>query len=397
MKKNLKVEAAVLDLCGLTEETLAGYEKIEMEAAQVLVAPETEKLIAQYGVKLDAANIQCCPEGSRVSTVNGKATISAATKPEKMTFLTINGRVTVMPDAAQALDGYYKIVVNGKILCPESLAARLTAKSVINGVMSVYPDEAVVLNGNVRLDKSFVLRAADRLYWTDRSIIAMDLGLDAAALAAKGARFDADRAIIAESLAEKLVPLFTEQTELILLPDGTAVVEDDLELTAAKLRRYGSRMYVLGDVSVEETAADALEKVEYLHVRGDVLLPEELEDAFYAIPDADYDQVRTMKGHLVRERGAASVTPELLALYPKGISFCECGVVTLDPSLAPETILKMLQFESCGSVQCTKAQQTAVMEVGSGVAHISLTDAQPEAEETQDDDTVVYSGAVLKL
>lgn len=397
MKKNLKVEAAVLDLCDLTEETLAGYEKIEMEAAQVLVTPETEKLIAQYGVKLDAANIQCCPAGSCVSTINGKATISATTKPEKMTFLTINGKVTVMPDAAQALDGYHKIVVNGKILCPESLAAHLTAKSVVNGVMSVYPDEAVILSGNVRLDKSFVLRAADRLYWTDRSIIAMDLGLDAAALAAKGARFDADRAIIAESLAEKLAPLFTDRTELIVLPDGTAIVEDDLELNAAKRRRYGNRLYVMGDVAVEEAASDALEKLEYLHVQGDVLLPEELEDAFYAIPDAEYDQVRTMKGHLVRERGAASVTSELLALYPKGITFCECGVVALEPSLTPETILKMLQFESCGSVKCTKAQQAAVMAVSMGVAHISLTDVEPETEETQDDDTVVCSGAVLKL
>lgn len=86
-----------------------------------------------------------------------------------------------------------------------------------------------------------------------------------------------------------------------------------------------------------------------------------------------------------------------LELYPKGITFCECGVVTLDEALAPETILKMLQFESCGSVQCTRAQQAAVMEVSMGVAHISLTDAQPEEEEAPDEDTVVCSGAMLKL
>lgn len=397
MKKNLKVEAAMLDLSGLTEEMLVGYERITMEAAQVLTTPRTEKLLAEYGVDLDAANIHCCPDETSISTVNGKITISAATKPEKLTFLTVNGKALITPDAAQALESYCQIIVNGKILCPASLAACVTGKAVINGKMSVYPDEAVVMNGNIRLDKSFVLRAADRLYWTDRSVIAMDLKLDVAALAAKSARFDAARAIIAESLAEKLAPLFTDRTELIVLPDGTAVVEDDLELNAAKLRRYGNRIYVMGDVAVEEAASDALEKLEYLHVQGDVLLPEELEDAFYGIQDADYAELRLMKGHLIRERGAAEATPELLALYPKGITFCECGVVTVDEAIAPETILAMLQFESCGSVSCTKAQQAAVMEASMGVAHISLTDAEPEQEETPDEDTVVYSGAMLKL
>lgn len=397
MKKNLKVEAAMLDLSGLTEEMLAGYEKITMEASQVLTTPRTEKLLAEYGVELDAANIHCCPEEAGISTVNGKVTISAATKPDKSTFLTVNGKALVMPDAAQALESYCQIVVNGKILCPESLAACVTGKAIINGLMVVYPDDAVVMNGNIRLDKSFVLRAADRLYWTDRSVVAMDLKLEVEALAAKGARFDAARAILTESLAEKLAPLFTDRTELVILPDGTAVVDDDLELTTAKLRRYGSRLYVMGDVTVEQTAADALEKVEYLHVQGDVLLPEELEDAFYGIPDADYEDLRLMKGHLIRERGAAEATPELLALYPKGVTFCECGVVTVDETLAPETILAKLQFESCGIVKCTKAQRAAVMEVGEGVAQISLTDAEPEQEETPDEDTVTYSGAMLRL
>ena len=31
-----------------------------------------------------------------------------------------------------------------------------------------------------------------------------------------------------------------DSTELIIVPDGTAVVEDDLELTASSLRRYGT-------------------------------------------------------------------------------------------------------------------------------------------------------------
>ena len=81
----------------------------------------------------------------------------------------------------------------------------------------------MVLSGrSVKLDRAFLLRAQERLYWNERLFVAVDLKLDAAALAAKGCRFAAPKAVLAESLAETLAPLFTEDTELVILLDGTA-------------------------------------------------------------------------------------------------------------------------------------------------------------------------------
>lgn len=82
--------------------------------------------------------------------------------------------------------------------------------------------------------------------------VAVDPKLDAEALAAKGARFAAPKAILTESNAETLAPLFTEETELVILPDGTAFLDDDLELSASALRRNGDRLYVMGDVTIPE-------------------------------------------------------------------------------------------------------------------------------------------------
>ena len=70
--KNLKVEAAVLDLRHLSEETLASYEKIEMEAALVLTGPDTEALLAKHSVELSAAMTQRCDADTAVNMVNGR-------------------------------------------------------------------------------------------------------------------------------------------------------------------------------------------------------------------------------------------------------------------------------------------------------------------------------------
>ena len=69
------------------------------------------------------------------------------------------------------------------------------------------------------------------------------------------------------------------------------MVEDDLELTASSLRRYGTRLYVLGDAVIPAESADLLVQIEFLHVTGEVELPDALEEAFFAIPELECGKV----------------------------------------------------------------------------------------------------------
>lgn len=394
MKKNLNVTAAVLDLRNVSEDTLASYEHIKLQAALMLTTPRVEALLAKYPVEMEVANSLPGGEDTVVSMVNGKANLTAAQKPEKDTILMVNGKLTIAADAADTLRSYNKIIVNGKALCPESLTAVVNEKAMVNGKLSVYPDEAVVLKGTVKLDKGFLIRAQSRLYWTEKQFVAVDAKLDVDALAAKGARFAAPKAVIAEPLAEKLVPLFTEDTELVILPEGVTFVDDDLKLTPATVRRYGSKLYVTGDVNIPAESGKALEKVEYLHAGGDVTIAAALEDAFYAIPDAEYSELRVLKGRLITDKPMVRITPEMLDLDPEGVSCTDCALVTLDKALASEDIVEKLHISDCACIRCTMAQEAAVSAISTDVAQIKVTDAP---EERDDGETVRRMGAQLTL
>ena len=392
--KNLNVQAAVLDLRHLSEETLASYQKVTMQAALALTGPETEKLLAKYGVELQAAVTLPCAEDATVSMANGKATLTAARKPEGKTILVANGKLDIAADAGDTLRAYEKIVANGKVLCPESLVGLATEKIMVNGKLSAYPDDAVVLKGSVKLDKLFLLRAQNRLYWTEKRFVAVDPKLDAEALAAKGARFAAPKAILAERFVETLVPLFNDDVELAILPEGAALVDDDLTLNAKALRRYGPKLYVTGDVTVAPDAAEALAQMEYLHIDGDATLPAALEEAFYAIPEAEYGEVRVLRGKLINGGVNVKVDARTLGLDPEGVSCIDCAIVTLDEELTPEAILAKLRLDSCAVVRCTAAQEAAVNAVAKDVAAVKVTDAPKEAK---DGETVHRMGAQLTL
>lgn len=394
MKKNLNVTAAVLDLRNVSEDTLASYEHIKLQAALMLTTPRVEALLAKYPVEMEVANSLPGGEDTVVSMVNGKANLTAAQKPEKDTILMVNGKLTIAADAADTLRSYNKIIVNGKALCPESLTAVVNEKAMVNGKLSVYPDEAVVLKGTVKLDKGFLIRAQSRLYWTEKQFVAADAKLDVDALAAKGTRFAAPKAVIAEPLAEKLVPLFTEDTELVILPEGVTFVDDDLKLTPAAVRRYGSKLYVTGDVNIPAESGKALEKVEYLHVGGDVTIAAALEDAFYAIPDAEYSELRVLKGRLITDKPMVRITPEMLDLDPEGVSCTDCALVTLDKALASEDIVEKLHISDCACIRCTMAQEAAVSAISTDVAQIKVTDGP---EDKADGETVRRMGAQLTL
>lgn len=391
--KKLNVKAVVIDLRHVSEETLASYEHIQIHAALAMTSPKTEALLAKYPVELDVTSVQCYDDDAKVNMVNGKTELTASHKPEGKSVLIVNGKANIAADAADTLRAYGKIIVNGKVLCPAGLAGLVTEKCTINGKLAVYPDEAVVLKGTVKLDRSFLLRAQARLYWTEKQFVAVDPKLDTAALAAKGVRFAATKAILLESLAETLAPLFTEETELIVLPEGTAVVDDDFELTPKTFRRYGTKLYVMGDVNISNDAADLLEQVEYLHASGDVSLPAALEDAFYAIPDVEYQDLQLLTGHVVMNKPLLNVKQELLELDPAGITCVNCAVVALDKALTAEDILAKLHLNCCAVVRCTAAQEAAVEAAAVNVAQIKVTDAKEE----KDPDTLSRSGVELTL
>lgn len=292
MKKNLNVDAMILDLRNVQEDFLDRYEQIKLDCMIALTSPRVQTLLSQHNISWDSMLCKNVPEEASVGVVNGKVTLSSASQTAAGQVLVVNGKLMITPDAAEVLQKYACILVNGMVYCPQCLSAVVSARCILNGKLAVYPDDAVLLPGSsIKLDNTFLLRAQSRLYWNEHRFLAVDPRLDTAALAAKGCRFSAPKAILCASLAPVLAPLFPDSTELIIVPDGTAVVEDDLELTASSLRRYGTRLYVLGDAVIPAESADLLAQIEFLHVTGEVELPDALEAAFFAIPELECGKV----------------------------------------------------------------------------------------------------------
>lgn len=387
MAKKLIVNTAVCDLRRVQEETLDAYDSIRINAAVLIQNDRSRLLMAGRPVELNCATTLSCEDDVHISIINGKTTLTGRNTPNGKQYLVINGKLTVTPDAGDALRQYMGMTVNGKVYCPESLATVVAGLSTINGKLCAYPGDAVVLSGSNHIDRTFLLRAQPRLYWCDRTLIATDPRLDGEALADTGARFDAPKAVLSEALAESLAPLFTPDTELVVLPDKACLVEDDLTLTPAALRRYGSCIYVLGDVTVSDECAGALEELEALVASGTITLPEALAEEFYDIPQFEAGSIRVLRGHLLQGLPRLQVDKDLLERFPEGVACVDCVKVLLSPELEPDTIAKKLTLCDCVEVSCTRLQQNAVNAVAQDVVHIALTDA-PHEEDEEDAGTV---------
>jgi hypothetical protein len=391
MAKTLKIDTALCDLRKVQEETLAAYESIEIQASVALTNARARALLTRYPVHMDCAQIVDIEEPVALSVANGKVTLSAADRSDAKKYLMINGILTIQPDAGEALRQYVGISVNGIVECPRSLAGQIPCLQV-NGLTSVYPDEAILLNRTAVLDRTFLLRAKENaLYWAAKRIIAVAPDLDAAALAAKGVRFESREAILSESLAPVLVPLFADSTDLVIVPDGTGVVQDDLELTDAALRRYGPKLYILGDLELTEESLSALRQLEYLHVSGDVELPASLEEAFASL-HAEYEELHIIKGRKLSGMSRVQITRPMLLDAADGLFVTGCARVTLDEAIEPELIRQKLTLQGCARVLCTDVQVGAVYTIAKDIAHIGndTCDAPASVSDVQVVEAVQY-------
>lgn len=375
MMKKMVVNCAKCDMRNVSEETLKSYEQITVNAATVLVTPEKKDLIARYNVTLNVADVIEVPAGENVRVVNqnGSYDLTADRAPQdgETVLLFVNGVLNIDADAAEAAQKYHKINVNGAVTMPKSVSGALHNLSV-NGSVNTYPDGAIRLRRNAVIDKTFPLRAKENaLYWAFRRLIFTDLALDTEKLHNRNVRFAAKTALIAESLAETVVPMLSEDTDIQIVPDGTKFFDFDVRMNKRFLKKFGTKAYINGDLTVEDEAAEILPEIEYLYVNGSVKISEALADAFEDV-DAHYDELVIQKktGKIIEDHVRATVDKALLEKYADGILVTDCAMVHIAKDVPSELILERLSIADCAKVFCTEEQEAAVCAVSRDVASI---------------------------
>lgn len=393
MKKNLKVNCATCDARKLTEDVLSAYEQVKINCASLIVSPTSQALLNRFGASLNCAGVTEVPEDVHFSAINGSHKITAADVPKGQVYLMVNGALDIEAGSEKVLESYYGIHVNGCLTCPKSLSGHLPNVS-INGATTFYPDEAIVLKATAVIDRLFALRAKEKLYWAERRMIMVDPQLDGAALAEKGVRFSTQEVIVTESNVESLLPLINEEAQILIVPDGTAVIRGDAELTEASVKRYGTKLYITGDLKVTPESAQALTAMEYLKVHGDVTVPTALRDLLLEKAEIDGDvSVRDVfLGRTIRDASKVRISRWMLEHEDSGLLVTDCAAVNLDEDIPCQLILDKLQLVDCANIHCSPEQEGAISLVCKDCAYISTGDQQ-EAPSEEDANTVKINAA----
>jgi hypothetical protein len=399
MSKNLVVNAATCDARKVSEETLSSYENIKVNAATLLTTPDSRTLLHKFNVAMNCAKVVEVPENADIVFHNGKYTLSAKNKGEKPAILTVNGILTIEPGSEEAIKRFVSIIVNGKVLYPESMSPYLGNMNV-NGTTEVYPDDAIMLKQTFIVDKTFVLRSKSSKYYARKCVVLIDPSLDVGELVNKGVLFLTETAIVAQSLLSASIPLFEENTEIITVPDGCAFVSNNATLDKVLLRKHGTKLFINGNLKIDPSAGELLEKIEYLRVKGTVSLPKTLEDLFFS-KDFEYDDLKLVRGKCIDDKVFIKVDNKMLEQNTDGVSVIDCVNVTIADDVSPDMILERLELNDCVNVVCTPEQRSAVEQVASDVVNISdsgkgglgdiLKGLMPNANKDSDDTMVINS------
>lgn len=372
MAKKLMINCGNCDARRVSEETLAAYESVAVNAGCVVVTPESKDLLNRRGVSLNCGNVLELEADVRLSSVNGSSQIKSTDTVPGRTYLQVNGSLEIGPGTQQVLAQYVGIQVNGSVTYPESVSSFL-GNLRVNGSTVCYPDEAIVLKRNAVIDRLFALRAKEKLYWSAKRMIMVDPQLDAALLEKKGATFQTKEVIIAESKVESLIGLIGEQAEVTIVPDGTVVITDDVKLDDMTVKKQGTKLYILGDLSVPREAECALSQMEYLYVTGDAGVAAPMKALLEEKLTGLGGDMKVVKGRGIGDKMSLRITRKMLEEEADGISVSDCMTVKVDADVSRELILERLEVSDCMKVECTPEQEDAlslvcsdVMNIGSG-------------------------------
>ncbi len=398
LKKTLKIEAAFVDFTRLTDEKLACYEKVEIDAASVILSESAQAVLQKYSHNINAASIITVPDGCTVDTKNGSYTLAPNDKASGLKALIINGSCTVLPNSEDALASYQTVVVNGSILLP---AGANISNLEVNGSQTVYPADAVLIQDDLDADRLFALRAKkDALYYVTGVVRMLKNDGAAQILAEKNVRFVCERALVCEESLEQAAPLFDESVRFTVTPAGMIYVPGGAALNTALLARYGTRLFVDGNLSIDNDDG-SLAKVEALQVQGHVRLIQALEEAFYA-KCHDFGGMRIIGvGKLLADRPQITVTTALLDECTQGIWLADCAMVTIADDVPLDLLRqRLLGITDCSMINCLDAHRGIVEAASDGISMVNSHPAgapQEQKPQNTDDTVTVIKSATYQI
>jgi len=343
MKKNLRVNTAIFDMVHTTPEAVDAYDEIKVNCALCLTSTRSKQLLATKTFGVNTAQLVDVgdDENLKVMSFNGFKVLSANTEPPKEpTIVVVNGGLVIEDCDKKSFDQFKGLYINGVAFHPKSLD---TSNFMVNGGMIPYPDGATLLFQGLKLNNSFLRSAVQgSTYFVqgfpsnlndlnhdstgkaqqllkETGIVAVE-PLDLELLTNKNIRFDTRWLTVSEDNAEHLLPFVEGYVGVTIIPSGFKIMQGG-KLDRLAIRRFGTRIYVDGDLQIHADEADALTAVEQLQVSGKVIVADSLADAFFA-KCTQYEDVTVYQGEWIEHVGSdALVDREALEQSEEGTTF----------------------------------------------------------------------------
>lgn len=374
-KKKLAINTALCDARNICEDTLESYEDITINAAVVVTTFESRALLHKYNVTMNCSDIIETANNEDLMVQNGKYVIHASDMEGKPAFLLVNGSLAIEPGAEKAVSRFTSICVNGSVTYPESMSSSLGSLKV-NGSTNCYPDDAILLNKTFIVDKTFIKRCKNSKYYAQKRVVLIDSSLDVGEMVNKGVFFITEKAIVTESLLEGSFPLFSDNTVIVTVPDRCSFINEDTTLSKSLLIKYGTKLYINGDLAIGPSDEELLKKLEYLYVSGDIRLPKALEEVFSGI-NAEYRNLHIVRDKCITDRVQLFIDNRMLNENPGGITVIDCVDVNIAEDASPELLLERLELRDCVNIRCSPEQRSAVEQIADAV-HIDDSGKSPE-------------------
>lgn len=348
MSKTLLINCGNALILRWSPEVFEAYEKIVINAGQVIMSRQVNAGLNQKQATINAGNTRLLEVTGPVLDLGDQTYLPEASN-YKGSYLAFNEDLVLRPTDATALEEAAGLFVGGTLYRPSSMPLQGMEMIEANKTV-VYPDDAYLVRKEliITTDSLFAM-PENHLVWSTRNMFALD---EAAMEAAKqqGLRFQCKKLVACQSILQRYGDILSAE-QVVTVPDGCALVKD-LVLTPAALAMYGENLYVQGSLTLRRQDMDCLAQAHSLTVEGCAYLPVESVAAFRKIGSSG--SLFAYEGELLRINGDDTITHKQLdAARQAGISYTiqANGRLQFADDIQPEDLETLLALYYNGVVQ----------------------------------------------
>lgn len=380
--KKFVINCEVCDARKVQEESLSDYERIIINSEVLLVDDRSREILNRLPIVNNTESTLDAEGEVPVMVINGDYELKESMFLGENAVICVNGRVRICQGAGKILDKLLKICINGCLTYTEGESFSMD-KMIINGSVDCIPGGYKEMGPVFTIDKYFPIRACQNgKYYVEKEVKLIDAEVDIKTLASKNPHFITGAILLREELLADAVGMFDENTAMEVVPSGYAYVDQDTALCDELLRRYGNRLYIDGNLTLEEGSEVYLGKLVKLKVRGNVYLMKKQEEAFGRI-NATYQKLVFVKGRHVANKTSVIVDQTMLDVSADGIQIENCAKVYIKEDVNMESAMERLVIENCACVYCSPVQKSTLELICSNVAKITDSEDTEDKKETE--------------